>query len=300
MSGSLKCYKVGNFIDDGGASFHVVRGRNSSCVGQYFMVYYDIYELERECVVMGVWKRGNAPAICTPVTGKTAAEIMEQTDTLIRLKPDVIEWRGDFFEAIYETESVLEIIKEIKTKTDIPLMFTIRSEREGGEPVALSEAEKVNLLKVVCERSAVDFIDYEVLSEKEYVTAIQKVAQKHGKKLVLSYHNFLETPATKELLAIGKEMDDYGANFVKLAVMPQSKEDVYRLLELTWRLDKKVSGAVITMSMGELGIFSRAIGWAYGSVLTFAVGVEASAPGQVPIEQLRKSIQSLQSLCKFE
>lgn len=257
-------------------------------------------EFERESVDMDVWKQEKGPAICTPITGKTIAEIIEQVDMLIGYAPDVLEWRGDFYEDINETEGVLAAIAEIKAKTDIPLLFTIRSEREGGEPISLSEAEKVNLLKVVCERSAVDFIDYEVLNEKEYVMAIQKVAQKHGKGFVLSYHNFSETPATEELLAIGKEMDDYGANFVKLAVMPRSKEDVYRLLELTWRLDKEVSGAVITMSMGELGILSRAIGWAYGSVLTFAVGVAASAPGQVPIEQLRKSIQSLQSLCKIK
>lgn len=248
---------------------------------------------------MASWKRGKTPAICTPIVGRSLLEIKEQLHTLIDFKPDVIEWRADFYEHLHDTESVLTLISEMKAQTDIPILFTIRSEREGGEPVNLSEVEKVNVLKAVCEKSTVDFVDYEVLNEQQYVTAIQKVAEKNGKELILSYHNFSETPQMEEMLTIGKQMDDYGADFVKLAVMPQTKEDVYRLLELTWRLDRDVSGAVITISMGELGILSRAIGWAYGSVLTFAEGAGASAPGQVPIEELRRSIQSLQSICKL-
>lgn len=266
----------------------------------YYSWYTMVDEFGLECVVMEQLNRGKGPAICTPITGKTVTEIREQVHALVRLAPDVLEWRVDFYEDIGATEKVLDVITDMKTKTDIPLLFTIRSEREGGEPISISENEKINLLKAVCEHSAVELVDYEVFNEKEYVQTVQKAAQKNGKQLVLSYHNFTETPATDKLLAIGKEMDTYGADFVKLAVMPQSKEDVFRLLELTWRLDKKVSGSVITMSMGELGILSRAIGWAYGSVLTFAVGVEASAPGQVPITELRKSIKSLQKLCTFE
>jgi 3-dehydroquinate dehydratase-1 len=45
------------------------------------------------------------------------------------------------------------------------------------------------------------------------------------------------------------------------------------------------------MSMGGLGAISRIVGWMYGSSVTFAVGKSSSAPGQVPIGELRKIIQ---------
>ena len=83
---------------------------------------------------------------------------------------------------------------------------------------------------------------------------------------------------------------------MKIAVMPENKEDVYHLLEATRKMDEQLNVPIITMSMGEKGALSRVIGWAYGSVLTFGVGVEASAPGQVPVKALRDTIRSMKEL----
>lgn len=40
---------------------------------------------------------GRLPAICTPLTGKTREEIMNQLGVVRMHLPDVIEWRADFF-----------------------------------------------------------------------------------------------------------------------------------------------------------------------------------------------------------
>jgi 3-dehydroquinate dehydratase-1 len=42
------------------------------------------------------------------------------------------------------------------------------------------------------------------------------------------------------------------------------------------------------MSMGKLGTVSRVAGFLYGSDMAFAVGKEASAPGQIPIDDARR------------
>jgi len=44
---------------------------------------------------------------------------------------------------------------------------------------------------------------------------------------------------------------------------------------------------MITMSMGPLGSLTRMAGWMFGSTVSFAVGEKSSAPGQIPIEELR-------------
>ena len=46
--------------------------------------------------------------------------------------------------------------------------------------------------------------------------------------------------------------------------------------------------------MGPYGSLTRMFGWAFGSALTFAVGAAASAPGQVPIEDLNTVLGLLQ------
>ena len=45
---------------------------------------------------------------------------------------------------------------------------------------------------------------------------------------------------------------------------------------------------VVTMSMGEKGSLSRFSGEIFGSAITFGVVGKASAPGQIPIEELRE------------
>jgi 3-dehydroquinate dehydratase-1 len=44
------------------------------------------------------------------------------------------------------------------------------------------------------------------------------------------------------------------------------------------------------MSMGKFGAVSRLIGGVFGSSLSFAVGANASAPGQVPIEDMQEAL----------
>lgn len=236
------------------------------------------------------------PAICTPLTGKTQTEIMEQLKVVVTHSPDVIEWRADFFEDLVNTEQVLQVIRDIKAETDIALLFTIRAAHEGGEKIALSEEEKVQLLVDVSTKSAVEFVDYETSNDEKYVEKIRSASKEAGKKLILSYHNFQMTPDNEELMKRAKQAEALGGDIAKFAVMPNSKEDVFRLLDMTRAIDEALNVPVITMSMGDIGGLSRIVGWAYGSVLTFGVGVELSAPGQMPVKRLREAIQLTQEL----
>ena len=56
----------------------------------------------------------------------------------------------------------------------------------------------------------------------------------------------------------------------KIAVMPQSREDVMTLMEATMEADHSLDIPVVTMSMGRLGVLSRLAGTLTGSAMTFA------------------------------
>ena len=47
----------------------------------------------------------------------------------------------------------------------------------------------------------------------------------------------------------------------------------------------------ITMSMSGTGLISRLSGAVFGSACTFGAGKEASAPGQIPVNQLRSVLE---------
>ncbi len=238
----------------------------------------------------GVFKEEKMPYICTPLTGKNKEEIMEELDLVLPEKPDFLEWRADFLHKLDDLPYVFSVLEGISEKSNLPLLFTIRSIHEGGEQISLSEEQKVKLISEVCKSNAVSLIDYEVSSHPEYIRELRNVSEKHGKRLILSYHNFSRTPSEEEMLKKLFLAEFYGADIAKAAVMPETKDDVLKLLQVTNDASKALEIPLITMSMGSLGAISRMIGWAYGSILTFGSGLEASAPGQIPVRKLKQMI----------
>lgn len=85
-------------------------------------------------------------------------------------------------------------------------------------------------------------------------------------------------------------MEDGGGDVVKLAVTPQTPEDVLALLTATQEAGKRLSVPLITMSMGRLGMASRLCGGLFGSCLTFGAAAGESAPGQPPVEELARTL----------
>ena len=78
----------------------------------------------------------------------------------------------------------------------------------------------------------------------------------------------------------------YSADVAKVAVMPQTLEDVLTLFSVTLEAKNRLKIPLITVSMGGLGAVTRMFGGVFGSSVSFAVGQNSSAPGQVPIEDL--------------
>ena len=93
--------------------------------------------------------------------------------------------------------------------------------------------------------------------------------------------------------ALSAEVEKLDADVAKVAVMPQKLEDVLTLMQATLAASRELRIPVISMSMGAWGALSRLFGGVFGSALTFAVGAASSAPGQVPIEDVRAALALL-------
>ncbi|MDU7372944.1 MAG: type I 3-dehydroquinate dehydratase, partial [Klebsiella michiganensis] len=79
--------------------------------------------------------------ICVPLIGKTLAELQTNARALATAGADIIEWRVDHFTQVRETELVLLALGEIRQLLkEIPLLFTFRSKKEGGETEISDEA----------------------------------------------------------------------------------------------------------------------------------------------------------------
>jgi len=231
---------------------------------------------------------GATPVICTPLVGRVRDELLSELATVLPKQPDVIEWRADYFDALRDTRFVVDTARALKAVCGpVPILFTVRAVTEGGQNVPLSEALVVQLYEAVCAARCVELIDYELSHLGEAFERLRAAARQHQIALVGSYHNFDATPSREAIVAKFKEAQMKGADIGKVAVMPKSPADVLTLLAATYEASTSLDIPLISMSMGAYGSVSRMMGGLFGSALTFAVGKSSSAPGQIPIDELR-------------
>ena len=233
------------------------------------------------------------PKICVPIVGVTKDEIIAEAKTFDSIPVDVVEWRVDWFEGVFEFDKVEDVLKDLREALgETPILFTFRTSKEGGEKAI--EAEPYKELNIAAAKTGyVDLVDVEAFTGDEIVKEIVAAAHECGVKVVASNHDFDKTPSYNEILTRLKAMQTLGADIPKIAVMPTCKADVITLLQATNDMHENFADRpIITMSMAGPGVLSRLCGEVFGSALTFGAAKKASAPGQMGVEDL-KTVLSL-------
>ena len=227
------------------------------------------------------------PKICVPIVGVTREEILAAAENIKSTKADVVEWRVDWYEDIFDftkTEATMQALREVLG--EMPILFTFRTSKEGGEKAIETEAY-VELNQNAAKTGLIDLVDVEAFTGDEAVKAVVETAHANGVKVIASNHDFHKTPAKEEIVSRLRKMQDLGADIPKIAVMPQNKKDVLTLLAATEEMASEYAARpIITMSMSGTGVISRLCGEVFGSALTFGAVGKVSAPGQMGIEDL--------------
>lgn len=238
--------------------------------------------------IKGIEIGSGAPKIIVPVVGKTEAELLEEILFLQSIDFDVLEWRVDHFTQVDNINAVKQIAKQIRELLpNKPILFTFRTENEGGvKPWSLTSYMELN--KQIAHSGLIDLIDVEVFIGDNYVKEIIHIAHQHNVFVVASNHDFDKTPPKSDIIYRLRKMQDLGADISKIAVMPQTTDDVLTLLAATTEMNEKYAEKpIITMSMSGLGVVSRVAGTIFGSSMTFGAAKNASAPGQLDVQELR-------------
>lgn len=205
-------------------------------------------------------------------------EEAQALDATRYLDADIIEWRADYL----PKEAILQVTPAIFEKfAGRELVFTLRTRSEGGE-IDLSPEEYIHLIKEVAQFYQPDYIDFEYYSYKDVFEEMLDFPN-----LVLSYHNFQETP--ENMMEILSELTILNPKLVKVAVMAHTEQDVLDLMNYT-RGFKTLNPEqeYVTISMGKVGKVSRITADVTGSSWSFASLDEVSAPGQISLASMKK------------
>ena len=249
--------------------------------------------MARSIVVKNTVIGEGMPCICVPLTQTDVSGLAAEAERAAAVCPDLVEWRADCFENIFCPSDVEDVLKRLSgILGSIPLIFTVRTQKEGGS-LQVSQEDYIRLLKHAADTKIPSFVDIEVM-QMEFSRLREAVDWFHRKGILVigSSHHFEGTPSETEMEAALRREDEAGADILKLAVMPHDYGDTARLLHVTGGMSRKnVQKPLITMSMGPLGSASRFCGEIFGSAVTFATAGRMSAPGQLPIDELRPLLQ---------
>jgi len=232
---------------------------------------------------------GRDPLICIPIVSLEKRIIKRLNNLKNEIK--LIEIRFDYLYNQYK--DIFEQINQIK----IPYIFTFRSYIEsdrGKNAIRIDDETRIKYYLKAIEQDA-SLIDFELSSIKINKNFYKLIEEAHRKNVgvIISYHNFQETPKPQVLFDKIDEENSYNADVLKIATMVKNLEDIITIDNVTFIARQKFRKPMMTMGMGQIGKLSRISAVAFGSDIIFAHLGKKSAPGQLSFSQAKKIIDYL-------
>ncbi len=241
-------------------------------------------------IIKSIHVDASEPTICVPITGETAEEIYEAARIQIDKGVRMLEWRVDYFAEYEDGGALREVLDTLRDMTrETILLATVRTSEEGGK-AQIGPEELADLYDDIAQAHVADIIDVETFRFEDPSELIKRLHER-GALVLLSHHEAGRMPTSTQMEQFLVQMSDMDGDLIKLAVMPRTFYDTLRLMEaasIFHEKDKRVP--MIAIAMGSEGVLSRLTGELFGSCITFAVGDEASAPGQLAFDKTREAL----------
>jgi len=196
---------------------------------------------------------------------------------------DFLELRIDYLKKIEFTD--LEKLK-MATLSEKNIIVTCRKKEEGGK----FKKDEKRRLAIINYLLKLDF-SYVDIEESSYEENLKP--KKSKSKIILSYHNFKETPSEWDLQKIVFSMKNKHPQVIKIATLVRKDDDKIKLFRLMVSKDFKEKRVII--GMGDKGKITRFLGPILGNFYTYVVldNEKNIAPGQVKLSEIKKFISLL-------
>jgi len=156
-------------------------------------------------------------------------------------------------------------------------------------PDGLNNIQRKEILKAAIDGGA-RWIDLEIESETDYCSELVTYAKNKGCKVIISYHNYNQTPDSAALAKTITEALEKQADLIKIATQVNSISDNARLLGLYGQ-----KTPILSIGMGELGKITRLAALKLGAPFTFVSweNGKETAPGQIQEEDMKYLLKYL-------
>lgn len=214
------------------------------------------------------------PKICTVVTGNNLKDFLQNLEKVQKIS-EMVELRVDHINDL-ELKDIVTIKRKVKKES----IFTCRRIDEGGSFKG-TEKQRIEILQ-----EAIKFNFNHVDIELSSINHFNVLKHHNSQKIIISYHNFKETPEGLFLKTICKRIKRYSPDIIKIATHVKNDYDNGILFRLM--VDDSIDSDRIVIGMGEKGKITRIIGPLLGNFLTYAALTNQDAMhGQLSFSELQ-------------
>ena len=224
-----------------------------------------------------------AGKICVSISGNDMDSVIAAAKQA-QSEADILEIRLDGL----KDPDPSQLVQEINSS----LLFTNRPVWEGGN-FAGEEDERLQILRTAVQSGA-QYVDIEMKTGKADVQLLLDEVRDTDCKVIISWHNFKETPSREELEEIFDRQRNSGAHIGKIVTMAHDFTDVLRVLQLQEAAHEK-HFPLSAFCMGQAGVISRLATLQLGGFMTYAApeSGKATAPGQLTVSALKEMLQHI-------
>ncbi|TCM61184.1 3-dehydroquinate dehydratase [Acinetobacter calcoaceticus] len=230
-----------------------------------------------------------------PITAKTRLQAIAQAQVIAQNPDaDLAEFRIDLLDFADDNIRVMALGHELNRILEHkPLIATIRTANEGGQ-LKITDQAYEKIYSAYLQQPFMQLLDIEMYRAPASVEKLTQLAHQNNVLVIMSNHDFNQTPSQAEIEQRLYQQDQMGADILKIAVMPKRQQDVLTLMNATANVRQNSNKPLLTMSMGQLGTISRVATANIGGSLSFGMIGEASAPGQIDVKQLKHILNVVQ------
>ena len=220
--------------------------------------------------------------VCVAVPPKTVDEAFSLIEQAEAQNADLIEVRLDSLKNH-------DRIADIPACTKTPLIATNKSQEQHGGFLGTETLRQKILIDAA--NNGFTYVDVDLGTPNQ--TELTRKLHEAGAKVIVSFHDFEQTPPIAELGRVFAEEVALGADVCKIVTTANTVEDNVTTLDFVSEASKKAK--IVCFAMGELGVPSRFLSPVFGAFFTFASVDEKrkTAKGQMSIKEMRSAYELL-------
>ncbi|KAH7173638.1 EPSP synthase-domain-containing protein [Fusarium flagelliforme] len=227
----------------------------------------------------------------------TVPDVNEAVDLVpqVVVGSDAVELRVDLLQD-RSVDSVIRQISTLRASAKKPIVFTLRTESQGGKFPDQAYEEGLELYRLAL-RMGLEYIDVE-MTLPDHI--IQNVTESRGySHIIASHHDPKGTMSWKNAswIQFYNRALQYG-DIIKLVGIARTPEDNFDLAKFKARMQEAQKTPMIAMNMGKAGKLSRVLNRFLTPVSHPALPFKA-APGQMSAADIRRALALLGDLDSY-